>query len=240
MVPPPNQGISVENFTVNLSVLFTKLLLGGHRCVVSVTTKIMKTERMIAIMRTAYPELNSVPDDEVNFRWLMLSRRDNPWFREHTKKSQTPMIVKKWKDSFPAPLAVLLFHECDIIRIEKAYHFDFIVLKVKNGGLPETWIAFVYAYLEVTGQLEGHGVWYGGVKAAARNNMNKFKAIAKKLARFSTEVENGNYTCLGDPTTFDGRYAREVVEETTADLKPFSFGGDFSSFINSNGLLHPI
>jgi len=87
---------------------------------------------------------------------VVLSRRDNPWVREHSKKSQTPTIVKKWKDSFPAPLAVLLFHECDIIKIEAAYHCDFIVLKVENGGLTETWIAFVYAYLEVTRQLEGY------------------------------------------------------------------------------------
>ncbi len=87
---------------------------------------------------------------------MVLSRRDNPWVREHSKKSQTPTIVKKWKDSFPAPLAVLLFHECDIIKIEAAYHCDFIVLKVENGGLTETWIAFVYAYLEVTRQLEGY------------------------------------------------------------------------------------
>ncbi len=67
-------------------------------------------------------------------------------------------------------------------------------------------------------------------------NMTLFKAIAKKLAQFSTDVENGNYRCLGDPTTFDGRYARDFVGRKTADLEPISFGGDFSSFISS-GLL---
>ena len=58
-------------------------------------------------------------------------------------------------------VTVWFFHEYDIIGIEMAYNLDFDK-SVGEEILSKDLIAVCYAYLYLTGEISGRGVWYQG------------------------------------------------------------------------------
>jgi hypothetical protein len=91
--------------------------------------------------------------------------KTSQWFRENTKAYQTPTILNNWKKSFPAPVAVCFFHECDVCAIDEALYLDFDK-SVGEKILSKNIIATCYAYLYLTGSCPGvqRGIWHQGKK----------------------------------------------------------------------------
>jgi hypothetical protein len=93
---------------------------------------------------------------------ILLLRLSSAWVREHTKASMTPTILKSWKDSLSAPVAVWFFHECDVDAIEHAYFLDFdkdIGIRMISKEI----ISTCYAYRELIGESSKRGT--SGIKS---------------------------------------------------------------------------
>lgn len=51
--------------------------------------------------------------------------RLNPWVREQTQAYKTPTILKQWKDSLPAPVAVWFSVNVSSLQLNMTIYLDF-------------------------------------------------------------------------------------------------------------------
>lgn len=145
----------------------------------------------------------------------LVQRLTNPWCRKHWKACQTPSILKQWKDSLPACLAVNVFHEAHIVQIEDAHDMDH-VLEPYSSRISNTMKAVCYAYLKIAGTC--FGTWHQGKRAFDTPLKDRFRAIAKLLHERALKVKDGNLECCTD-------WGQRFVGIATGELEPISFGG---------------
>ncbi|CAB9504386.1 expressed unknown protein [Seminavis robusta] len=154
-------------------------------------------------------------DEGTVFPPIVFGRMSSPRMRENTKAYQTPTILKEWKDSLPAPVAVWFFHECDVIAMEHAHWLDFDQ-EVGTQVLSEELIGTCYAYRKLLGQDAHHGTWHQGERAYETIRKGQYDQAARVIQSLVKR---------GPPKDFE-KYGNRFVGKKTKDLEPICFSGE--------------